>query len=91
MHHSDEDLKEFAEEPLDTYEKEIKKLLGKTGRFPEGKLADHDEGEIRFSVGHKGSDVIIDFGASVKWIGMNGNQAIDLGNSLIKHGRKANK
>lgn len=64
--------------------------LGATGRFPEGKLIAHDEGEIQFSVGLHQGKVVLDFGKSVAWVGMSGNQAIDLGNVLLKWGRRAN-
>lgn len=68
----------------------IKKIIGPTGKSPEGKLTKMDEGEIAFTVFRRDKKVIIDFGSQVTWLGMNGNQAIDIGNALIKHGRKVN-
>lgn len=69
----------------------LKEHIGPTGNFPEGKLTEHDEGEIAMAVYRKDGKVIIDFGSKVTWLGMNPNQAIELGNALIKQGRKANK
>lgn len=65
--------------------------LGATQMFPEGKLTEQDQGEIRMAVFHGNGKVVLDFGTQVTWVGMNPNQAIDLGNALIKHGRDANK
>lgn len=59
--------------------------IGATGKFPEGKLAEHDEGEIRMAVGSKNGKIVIEFGTSVKWIGMNKEQALALAHSLIDH------
>jgi len=89
MHHSsdlDDDMKKIKE-----IEEGFKQKLGPTGKFPEGKLTTHDEGQIRFSVFSKDNKVIIDFNSPVHWLGMGPNEAIDLGNALIKHGRKAQK
>ena len=91
---SEETLKRFAKAGLKTdasIQDILKEHIGPTGKFPEGKLTSHDEGEIGFAVFHKDGKVIIDFGSQVSWLGMNPNQAIEIGNSLIKHGRKARK
>ncbi len=63
--------------------------LGPTGQFPEGKMAEHDEGEISFAVGHPGGKVVIDFGSPVAWVGMEPQQAVALANTLISHAKKA--
>lgn len=59
--------------------------LGATGRFPEGRLNEHDEGEIAFAVAaDSGSKkVLINFGKPVAFLGMNKAQAIELGQMLI--------
>lgn len=59
--------------------------LGATGRYPEGKLSEHDEGEIAFAVAAdpKLKKVLIDFGKPVAFLGMNKTQAIELGQMLI--------
>ena len=65
--------------------------LGATGMFPEGKLVDSDEGEIRFGVTHKDGKVVFDFGTTVRWFAMSPGQAIELANTIKKHallGRK---
>jgi len=58
--------------------------LGATGKFPQGKLTEQDEGELMFGVTKKDGKVVIEFGKSVRWIGLDKAQAIDLGNLLIK-------
>jgi len=54
----------------------LQDLLGPTGKFPGGRLAESDEGEILFAVGvvEKGK-VIINFGKPIVWIGMSAKQA----------------
>ena len=64
-------------------------LRGNTGRFPEGKLTPHDEGEIQFAIGVKDGKVCVDFGTPVKWLGMQPTQALELASSLIKHAKDA--
>lgn len=51
------------------------KLTGATGNFPEGKLNEQDEGEIRITVGHVDGKVVIDFGTPTTWIGFTPDQA----------------
>jgi hypothetical protein len=65
--------------------------VGATGRFPEGKVTDSDEGEIRFSVvadpeAHK---VFIDFGKPVHVIGLTLEQTADLVSLLMERLRYA--
>lgn len=64
---------------------------GSTGQYPQGKLTPDDLGEIKIRVGMKQDKVIIDFGTSVAWVAMTGNQSIDMGNMLLKAGRHVNK
>lgn len=63
--------------------------LGATRRFPEGKLAKGDQGEIMFAVGHQHNKVTLDFGKSVAWIGMNPDQAKALAVTIFNHADKA--
>jgi hypothetical protein len=59
--------------------------LGATGKFPEGKLNDDDEGELQASIRTEGKNVIIDFGKPVAWLALPKEDAIASGMSLIKH------
>lgn len=56
--------------------------LGATGQFPNGKLTDHDEGEIKFGVSAYHGEVILNFGKPIQWIGMSPEQARNLALSL---------
>jgi hypothetical protein len=49
--------------------------LGATGRFPEGKIADNDEGEIQFGVARYKGKILINFEKPVAYVGMNIQQA----------------
>ncbi len=63
--------------------------LGKTGKFPDGKINKDDEGEIRILVGREKDKnlVVIRFGTPVAWLALKPNQAIAVGNMLIKHAK----
>lgn len=68
---------------------EIMGKLGATGRFPEGKLASDDEGEIQIGIAQKDGKIILAFGKSIAWAGMTPEQAEEIGQLLIDHGRDA--
>ena len=61
--------------------------VGPTGQFPQGKLHDTDEGELRLAVTKSNGKVVVDFGKPVVWIGFDAAQAVSLGELLIKHGK----
>lgn len=60
------------------------KPLGPTGRFPEGKLVDHDAGEIQMRVGLKEGKIVMEFGTPTAWVGMTPAQASAMAESLSK-------
>jgi len=64
---------------------------GALGTFPEGQIVPHDEGAIQFAVGSEGDKVIIDFGTSVKWIGMTAQEAADLASTILAAARKVGR
>ena len=55
--------------------------LGATGEFPDGRVTDDDEGEIRFAVAADSERglVHIDFGKPVHWMAMTPEQATEVG------------
>lgn len=68
-------------------QKEQGNPVGATGQFPQGKMHDSDEGELRLAVTTTDGKVVMDFGKQVVWIGFDGPQAVSLGELLIKHGK----
>ena len=62
--------------------------LGATGNFPDGKMTPHDEGELKIAIVSVGDKVVIEFGEPVRWIGLNRDQAVELGRAIIKKARK---
>jgi hypothetical protein len=60
--------------------------LGATGEFPHGKIADHDEGEIRIGVAadRVNGVVLVDFGKSVRSIGFTAEQGSDLADLILE-------
>jgi hypothetical protein len=65
--------------------------FGKTGKFPEGKIDESDEGELVLGVAFdpKSQTVIVRFDTPVAWIALPPAMAIDLGNMLIKRALEA--
>lgn len=65
--------------------------LGATGQFPEGKLNEEDEGELRLAVGADldNKKVIIDFGKLVAWIALSPKDARQLAEVIRKTSYRA--
>lgn len=78
-------LKVMKEEKLEEFSRE---MLGPTNKFPDGKLAGEDEGELKFAIGTKNGTVVIDFGSPVHWVGMDPKQAVELAQLLLDNARK---
>ena len=60
--------------------------LGATGNFPDGKLNENDQGELALSIGidREKNVIIMNFGTQVAWIGIPKQQAIEMGEGMIK-------
>lgn len=58
--------------------------LGATGNFPDGKITDDDEGEIRIGITEKDGIVIVDFCKPLSWIGFTKEQALQIAQTLIE-------
>lgn len=65
--------------------------LGATNKFPEGKLTNDDEGELRFGIAVAGSQVIVNFGKPVAWFSMGADLAEQFGKLLIEKAAQARK
>lgn len=63
--------------------------LGPTGRYPSGKLCEHDKGEMTTSIGHQGGKVFINFGKPVAMVGFDPQGAADFAATVLKHARAA--
>jgi hypothetical protein len=62
----------------------MKKKIGATGKYPEGSLGPHDEGELSFTIATDSKGLVhIHFGTPVAWIGLRPEQAIELGKLLL--------
>ena len=57
--------------------------VGPTGNYPDGKLNEHDEGELSMAVGIEEGVVVIKFGAAVTWLGLSPDAAVDLAKALL--------
>lgn len=61
--------------------------LGPTGKYPEGKIADNDEGELRMGITTLNGKIVMDFGKPIHTIGFTKEQAIDMANILFERAR----
>lgn len=63
-----------------------KPKLGATGRYPFGKVGQHDAGELRLGVAvdHQQGIVHIDFGTPVTWIGLEESKVREFAAMLIE-------
>lgn len=86
MHHSS-NPSDFPQDVADAFG--VK--LGATGKFPEGKLTESDEGEIAFGITHKNGKVVVSFGKPVAWVGFGPAQATELAGLLRKYALLAKK
>ncbi len=59
--------------------------LGATGKFPRGKLTQHDEGEIGIRVASVNGTVVIDFGKPTAWVGFSPDDARRLADALRRY------
>lgn len=74
-----------AQAEADKLRNDMRQALGATGRHPQGKLVQDDEGEIQIAVGHADGKVVVEFGKSIAWIGFSPDQALDLAQSIRAH------
>lgn len=104
MHHGNESMnKQIKEmmaqkvqdrmaEKVKLMEEEAKKLeLGATGNYPNGKLVNHDEGEIKIAVTNYQGNVIVNFGKPVAFIGFTAKQAIDIAYLIIEKAQETER
>lgn len=74
--HMEEFKSSFGQMP-DTFE-ELVKILGPTGKFPNGKLNENDEGELVFGIAIDEGKMVMNFGKPIKWIGFEKKQVEEL-------------
>ena len=87
-------LVENAEDPDETdFSKFIpsgkKPDLGATGKYPEGKLREDDEGEIAIGITVYEGKVILDLGDDMGWVGFTPEQAHRIASILQKRAGEA--
>ena len=61
--------------------------LGPTGQYPDGKLSEDDDGELRFALAHDPSKdiVVMSFGVPVNWLGVPAPIAEHISRGLVAH------
>lgn len=52
--------------------------LGPTGKYPEGKISERDEGEIAFAVGVEQGKIALNFGKPIAFIAFTPEQAMEI-------------
>ena len=84
-----ERIRELVSGPAkEAMRKHLEAAIGATGAYPDGQLNKTDEGELAFAVGVENGVVVVKFGKPVAWLGLQPDQACELGRLLItKAGR----
>ena len=59
--------------------------LGPTGKFPEGKLNENDEGELKLMISHDEQNLRLDFGKPIAWCAMPKAQALQFAFAILEH------
>ena len=67
---------------IEKFQQEAGEPIGATKRFPEGKLTNDDEGELRFAVSTQANKIIVEFGKPVAWLGLTKELALQLSDIL---------
>lgn len=49
--------------------------VGATGRYPNGKLCEYDEGELGMMIGNMDGKVVFEFGCPVRWFALPADMA----------------
>lgn len=62
--------------------------VGPTGRFPDGKLSEHDNGEIAIAIGSEKGCVCLEFGVHIRSLGMTPEQALQMSECIAGHARR---
>lgn len=78
-------------ESLKAFKPWNKREFGATGQFPQGKINDDDEGELRLGVAYDKLDGIVrvEFGKPVAWLGLPPPQAIQFAQMILANAAKA--
>jgi hypothetical protein len=64
----------------------MSKKLGATGKFPDGSLGAHDEGELQFGVSRDSKGLVhLNFGKNIAWLALPPETAIELAKLLLRH------
>jgi len=61
------------------------KPLGPSGKVNEGYCSEHDKGDLNIMLSDDGDNIRIDFGTSIKWLGLDKKNAIEFANMIIKY------
>jgi hypothetical protein len=58
--------------------------LGGTGKFPDGSLGPHDEGELKMAIAvDRHGNIHFNFGKDVSWFALPKGQAIDFAKTIL--------
>lgn len=60
--------------------------IGPTGKFPQGKITEHDQGQLAVAIAtdKKKGIIQIEFGTSLTWLGLTADDARAFANQLLE-------
>lgn len=79
-------MSHHGNQPNPALSEAMKALLGE---YPNGRMNADDSGAIAMQVGVEDGRVVMRFPKPVAWIGMTGDEAMEMAQLLLKHGRAA--
>ncbi len=89
-HHGNNPLDPNSKPPSELLEKMAKQFQRKLmGEYPDGRLNDDDSGAVSMAIASQGDKVLLQFPKPVAWVGLTGDQAMQLAQDLMKHARRA--
>ena len=63
--------------------------VGPTGEFPRGRVSDDDEGGVNIGITVEDGTIFLNFGVSLRWIGLGPEEARALATELLSAAEKA--
>lgn len=83
-------MSHHGNQPPHEIQQALRSAMGELmGEYKNGKLNADDAGALAFAVGIESGRVVIRFPKPVAWMGMTGDEALELAQLLIKHAKNA--
>lgn len=79
-------MSHHSSKPNAALSESMQRLLGE---YPDGRMNEDDAGAIAMQIGTEQGRVVLRFPKPVAWVGMTGDEAMQLAQDLMRHARRA--